>query len=70
MNHTPHHSTKSPKELQQLNEKHFRDDYMKLLSLAGLMIGIQVLVCKPGAMHRTWMAKTIYSLISELLSEG
>jgi len=58
---------------EQLQTNHSREDYYELLSLAALMIGldIKVNIRKPGALHRArWMAKAIYSLKIELLADS
>jgi hypothetical protein len=50
---------------EQLNHHHPRDDYLELLSLSSLLVGMtsEATIHKPGAMHRArWMSKAIYSL--------
>ncbi|CAH0562945.1 unnamed protein product [Brassicogethes aeneus] len=56
---------------KKLKENHPRDDYKELLTLAGLLIGLNIAstsILKPGALHRArWMAKAIYCMKIELL---
>jgi hypothetical protein len=57
----------------QLQANHSREDYYELLTLAALMIGldIKVNIRKPSALHRArWMAKSIYSLKIELVADS
>ena len=59
--------------LQQMTQQHARDDYLELLCLSGLLVGLDVTsaIRRPGAIHRArWMAKAIYALKMELLLEG
>jgi hypothetical protein len=58
---------------QQVTHEHPREDYLDLLTLAGLLIGLNIesAIRKPGAIHRArWMAKAIYSLKMQLLLNG
>jgi hypothetical protein len=58
---------------EHMTVNHSRDDYLELLNLAGLMVGLDIRapIRKPGAMHRArWMAKAIYSMKMELLFCG
>jgi len=55
---------------EQLSLGHVREDYKELLTLSGLLIGLNITapIQKPGAIHRAcWMAKAIYLLKIELL---
>jgi hypothetical protein len=58
----------------QLQENHSREDYRELLTLAALLVGLdigKVTIRKPGAIHRArWMAKAMYSFKIELLFDG
>lgn len=59
--------------MQQLTEKHPREDYLEFLQLAAFMIGLptEAAVRRPGAVHRArWMAKALYTLKIELLLTG
>ena len=59
--------------MQQLTEKHPRDDYLEFLQLAAYIVGlpIEATVRRPGAIHRArWMAKALYTLKIELLHTG
>lgn len=58
---------------EQLMLTHPRDDYLELLQLSAMAVGLDlsVTIRKPGAMHRArWMAKAIYSLKMDLLLAG
>jgi hypothetical protein len=58
---------------EQRNLKYPRADYQEFLNLAASVVGLKIeaRIQKPGALHRArWMAKAIYSLKIELLSQG
>ena len=56
-----------------MDDKHPREDYLELIHLAAIMVGLPVVssIRRPGALNRArWMAKAIYALKIELLFRG
>ena len=55
------------------DDKHPSEDYLDLIHLAAIMVGLQVVssIRWPGSLNRTrWMAKAIYALKIDLLFRG
>ena len=56
-----------------IDDKHPREDYLELIHLAAIMVGLPVVssIRRPGALNRArWMAKAIHALKIELLFRG
>ena len=56
-----------------MDDKHPREDYLDLIHLAAIMVGLPVVssIRRPGALNRArWIAKAIYALKIELLYRG
>ena len=56
-----------------MDDKHPREDYLELIHLAAIMVGLPVVssIRRPGALNRArWMAKASYALKIELAERG